>query len=159
MAETAQPDRRPLTPGEIAMLRSVYGTRIPYEKVKVSPHRWTWPFPQDRSMAPNGNMYFPGKEYVPDFSDPKVDMVRRSVFVHEGTHIFQWYVLQQTVWARGPFSRTYDYTLVPKKPWTSYGLEQMAMIAQDYWLKKHGGPTQNPAQYPMALYDAILPAH
>lgn len=158
MAETPRPDHRPLTEGEMDMLRSVYGVRIPLNKVKVEPHRWMWPFPQNRSMAPNGNMYFPGAEYVDDFSDSSVDIVQRSVFVHEGTHIYQWYVLHQIVWLRGPFQRTYEYNLVPGKAWQKYGLEQMGMIAQDYWLKMNGALTQNRAKYPLALYQAILPA-
>lgn len=140
------------------MLQGVYGNRIPYAKINLFSHRWTWPFSEDRSMAPNGDMYFPGHQYADDFSSPSVNVVRRSVFVHEGAHLYQWYVLRRVVWARGPFARNYDYILVPDKPWKDYGLEQMAMIGQDYWLKKHGGPVQNPAQFPMAAYDALLPA-
>ena len=158
MADPTRPDHRPMTAGEMDMLRSVDGVRIPFDKVKVESHRWMWPFPQNRSMAPNGNMYFPGADYVDDFSDLSVDLVHRSVFVHEGGHLYQWYILHQIVWLRGPFQRTYDYNLMAGKPWRKYGLEQMAMIAQDYWLKMNGGPTQNPAQYPLSMYQDILPA-
>ena len=88
------------------MLREVYGDRIPYAKIKLYPHRWAWPFPNDRAMSPNGEMYFPGAEYAPDFSSPRENLAKRSVFIHEGAHIYQWYVLHQTVWVRGPFDRT-----------------------------------------------------
>lgn len=79
---------RNLTPGEIAMLREVYGGRIPYSRVKVHPHRLTWPFPNDRAMAPNGELYFPGGEYVADFSAPGVDLAHKSTLIHEGAHLY-----------------------------------------------------------------------
>ncbi len=66
-------------------------------------------------------------------------------------------MLNQKVWLRGPFDRTYDYQLTPGKKWTDYGLEQMAMIAQDWWLLSRGGPPQNPIAYPLAAYAALMP--
>ena len=150
-------DGRHVTSGEVAMLQAVYGTRIPYSVVMIYPRRWMWPFPQDRSMAPNGNVYMPGTEYANDYSNPAVDLYRRSTFVHEFAHIYQWYVIGETVWLRGPFNRTYDYVLLPGKKWSDYGLEQMAMIAQDWWLLKHGGRTLNPTQYPVSAYANLMP--
>lgn len=146
-----------MTGGEIAMLRQIYGNRIPYASIKVVPHRWMWPFPNDRSMAPNGTMYLPGDDYRPDFASPSVDLYHKSTFVHETTHLYQWYVLGQTVWLRGPFDRNYDYVLVPGKKWTDYGLEQMAMIAQDYFLLKNGGRPLNKTRYPLSAYAGLMP--
>ncbi len=149
---------RPLTSGEVAMLRAVYGNRIPYAEVRVVPHRWTWPFHNDRSMAPNGIMYMPGDDYRSDFASPSVNISHRSTFVHEATHLYQWYVLNQIVWLIGPFDRRYEYTLVPGKRWTDYGLEQMAMIAQDYFLLSHGARRTNGPRYPLSAYAGLLPA-
>ena len=106
-------DGRQLTTGERAMLSSVYGRGIPYAKVTVFPRRWMWPFPNNRSMAPNGNMYMPGADYAADFAAPSVSLYHKGVFIHEGAHLYQWYVLGWTVWTRGPFARNYDYRLVP----------------------------------------------
>ncbi len=151
-------DGRGITGGEAAILGQVYGTRIPYAQVRVFPHRWSWPFPTDRSMAPNGNIYFPGKEYVPDFSAGGVDLAHRSTFVHEAAHLYQWYVLHRIVWLRGAFDREYEYAIERGKAWTAYGVEQMAMIAEDYYRLKNGGQPLNKIKYPLAAYAELMPA-
>ncbi len=146
---------RPLTTGEIALLRGVFGDGIAYGQVRVHPQRLCWPFPRDRAMAPNGHLYFPGC-YEDDFAGPAVSLRRRALFVHEGAHLYQWYGLQQWVWLRGPFDRRYAYALVPGKPYEAYGLEQMGMIAEHYYLLANGGRTGLP--WPIEAYRAILPA-
>ncbi len=82
------PEDRNLTQGEIALLQAVYGPRIPYPRVKVHPHRLTWPLPNDRAMAPNGDLYLPGTKYSPDFAAGDVSLLRKSLFIHEGTHLY-----------------------------------------------------------------------
>lgn len=101
-------DGRALTQGEVQLLRSIFRERITYAQVRIFDRRWTWPFPNDRAMAPNGNAYFPGDEYAPDFSLPSVPLGKRATFVHEATHLYQWYGLNWPVWARGPFERNYE---------------------------------------------------
>ena len=151
-------DGRAITNGETAMLRAVYGSRLPYSKVTVYPHRWSWPFPTDRAMAPNGNIYMPGNEYAADFSNPKVDLLLRSTFVHESAHLYQWYVLGRTVWLRGMFDREYEYTLVAGKKWEDYGVEQSAMIAQDWWRLMQGAlPLNKNVKYPLAAFAKLMP--
>jgi hypothetical protein len=46
----------------------------------------------------------------------------------------RWYLL----FARHPFCR-YDYTLVPGKRLTAYGIEQQAMIVQHAFMLRRGG--------------------
>lgn len=147
---------RSLTSGEIAILRSVYGERITYPEVKVSEHRWFWPLANDRAMAPNGKIYFPGQTYAADFAAAGVSLYKRSVFVHEGAHLYQWYGLGRTVWLRGPFDRDYDYELVPGKEYADYGLEQMGSIAQDYYTLRSGGRLAS-IKYPLSAYASLLP--
>lgn len=144
-------DGRPLTTGEQFMLSGVYGHKIPHARVLVFPRRWMWPFPNDRSMAPNGNMYMPGKDYATDFSAASVSLYHKGVFIHEGAHLYQWYVLGWIVWARGPFARNYGYKLIPGQAYNEYGLEQMGMIAEHYYVLKHGG-------YPAGLPDKTYTA-
>ncbi len=152
-------DGRPLTAGERMMLSSVYGHRIPYAKVTVFARRWMWPFPNNRSMAPNGNMYMPGNDYADDFSKRGVSLYHRGVFIHEGAHLYQWYVLGWKVWAIGPFARNYDYKLIPGQAYDKYGLEQMGMIAEHYYVLRHGGhPADIPDRsYTAESYAALLP--
>ena len=152
-------DGRALTSGERTMLSSVYGHRIPFSNVLVFPHRWSWPLPTNRSMAPNGNIYLPGADYAADLSAHTVSLYHKGVFVHEGAHLYQWYVLGWTVWARGPFDRDYDYKLIPGQPYDKYGLEQMGMIAEHYYVLKHGGrPSNLPVKsYTAESYAALLP--
>ena len=61
---------RSLTPGEIALARSVFGDAIDYERVRMVRGKW-WPFQPKRSaMAPMGNIYFhpDGGGWAEDFS-------------------------------------------------------------------------------------------
>lgn len=137
------------------MLRGLFGDGIDYPRVRIHPHRWWFVFPGDRPMAPNGHGYFPGSTYAADFADPAVPLRQRAVFVHEGTHLYQWYGLDQWVWLRGPFQRRYGYRLEPGKPFTAYGLEQMGMIAQHYFTLANGG--RIPLPYTLADYAPLLP--
>lgn len=150
---------RPLNAGEIGLLRGVYGDGIRYERVRIHPHRWFWPLPNNRSMAPNGHMYLPGADYAEDFAAPDVPLWHRGLFVHEGAHLFQHYGLGWTVWLRGPFDRNYGYRLEPGRPYRRYGLEQMAMIAQHWFLLSHGAhPRDLPdPTYTAAHYADLLP--
>ena len=145
---------RRLTLGEIALLRTIYRDKIDYAQVRIHSERWTWPFPKDRAMAPNGDAYFPGAEYAADFSSPTVPLIQRSTFVHEAAHLYQWYGLGRTVWLRGPFDRNYDYTIIPGKKYEDYGLEQMGMIAQHYYILREGGRVRN---HVLADYAELMP--
>ncbi len=101
-------------------------------------------------------MYFPDKTYHADFA---LESLReRATMVHESTHLYQYYALGWSVIARGPFSRNYEYDLVKGQPFTSYGLEQMGMIAQDYYTLREGGHLSGRyASLSLADYAAMLP--
>ncbi len=146
--------KRTLTIGEEALLRTIFRDKITYSKVVVHSERWSWPFPGDRAMAPNGEVYFPGHEYAADFSSAATALSKRATFVHEAAHLYQWYGLDRTVWLRGAFDRNYDYTLEPNKAYPDYGLEQMGSIAQDYYILREGGTH---TRYVLADYAALLP--
>jgi hypothetical protein len=63
-------ESRPLTPGEIALARSVFGDAIDYAGVRLFKGKW-WPFhPRNAAMAPMGNIYFhpDGGVWSADFS-------------------------------------------------------------------------------------------
>jgi hypothetical protein len=60
---------RPLTSGEIALARLVFGSAIDYKRVRIHNTRFI-PFLQrkDVCITPNGELYFHISRYRPDFS-------------------------------------------------------------------------------------------
>jgi hypothetical protein len=131
---------RPLTPGEIALARSIFGSAIDYSRVRMVRGKW-WPFqPRNSAMAPCGHIYFHpvGGAWSDDFS--KEPLGRQGFFIHELTHVWQTQkggVLYLPL-MRHPFCR-YAYELEPGKPLERYGLEQQAEIVRHRFLADHGG--------------------
>jgi hypothetical protein len=130
---------RPLTPGEIALARSVFGEAIDYSRVKMIKGKW-WPFhPRNAAMAPMGNIYChpEGHVWSDDFS--KEGLGRQRFFIHEMTHVWQAQAKGRFYLPlmRHPFCR-YCYTLKPGQPFDRYGLEQQAEIVADVFLAQQG---------------------
>jgi len=132
-------DARPLTSGEIALARSVFGDAIDYSKVRLLKRKF-WPFQPPRfTMAPMGHIHFHPKSeaWSEDFAAEPLG--RQAFFIHEMTHVWQaqakgrFYLLLM----RHPFSR-YDYLLTPGKPFNRYGIEQQAEIVAHRFLADHG---------------------
>jgi hypothetical protein len=125
---------RPLTIGEIALARTLYGDSIVYSKVWI--HRESYlPFnlqPINVAMTPNGEMWYREDTYSPDFSLD--DLPKKHIFMHEMMHVWQ---AQRGMFVRtrGMFSRFADYSYtMDKADITHYGLEQQASLVSDYWL-------------------------
>lgn len=132
-------EQRSLTPGEIEMARSVFGSAIDYSKVRLVQGKW-WPFQPKRSaMAPMGNIYFhpEGGGWSEDFS--KETPHAQGYFIHELTHVWQTQKggLFYLPLMRHPFCR-YAYQLVPGRPFERYGLEQQAEIVRHRFLADRG---------------------
>jgi hypothetical protein len=157
------PVDRALTPGEIALARSVFGDAIDYAPVRVRTRKWAFFQPRGIVMAPMGHLHFhpEGELYCDDFSCPPTDdrakaMVAKGLFLHELTHVWQaqtrgrWYL----VLMRHPFA-TYSYALKPGWPLARYGLEQQAEIVRHYWLLTQGVALAGAP--PVEAYRAILP--
>ena len=130
---------RSLTPGEIALARSVFGAAIDYDRVRLKRGKW-WPLhPRRTAMAPMGHIYFhpDGGGWSDDFSSEP--LMRQAFFIHEMTHVWQaqkggrFYLPLM----RHPFCR-YAYDLVPGRPFHLYGLEQQAELVRNAFLAKHG---------------------
>jgi hypothetical protein len=143
---------RSLTPGEIALARSIFGEAIDYSRVRLFKAKW-WPFhPRNAAMAPMGNIWFhpDGGVWSDDFS--KDALGRQGFFIHEMTHVWQaqkggrFYLPLM----RHPFCR-YSYELKPGKPFGRYGLEQQAEIVTHVFLAEHG------ARIPQAPPRELLP--
>lgn len=130
---------RPLTPGEVALVQSVFGRAIDCGEVRIRRRRW-FPFqPRQVTMAPMGHLHFPpdSGSYCDDFSAASLD--RQGHFIHEMTHVWQvqtkgrWHLVLR----RHPFCR-YDYALKPGWPLERYGLEQQAEIVRHAFLLRNG---------------------
>jgi hypothetical protein len=130
---------RSLTPGEVALARSIFGDAIDYSKVRLFRGKW-WPFqPRNAAMAPMGDIWFHpvGGGWSEDFSQEPLG--RQGFFIHELTHVWQ---TQQggrfyLPLMRHPFCR-YAYTLKPGKPFGRYGLEQQAEIVRHRFMADRG---------------------
>jgi hypothetical protein len=132
-------DDRPLTAGEIALARSVFGEAIDYAQVRLVRRKW-WPFqPRNAAMAPTGNIHFHphGHLWSEDFAAEPLD--RQGLFIHEMTHVWQtqhrgrFYLPLM----RHPFCR-YRYDVRDGQPFERYGLEQQAEIVRHLFLGNAG---------------------
>lgn len=147
---------RGLTSGEIALVRSVFGTAIDVGTVSIRRRKW-FPFqPAGTTMAPMGHLHFHPRSasYCDDFS--RGDLALQGHFIHEMTHVWQaqqrgrWYL----VLMRHPFCR-YGYSLKPGWPLVRYGLEQQAEIVRHAFLLRSGAAIAGAPG--VAAYDALLP--
>ncbi|MDX3900654.1 MAG: vgr related protein [Sphingobium sp.] len=147
---------RPLTPGEVALARLVFGDAIAYERVHIHNRKW-WPLqPRRATMAPDGDLWFHprGGAYRDNFCASPLHL--QGLFIHEMTHAWQAqrggkYYLPLM---RHPFCR-YDYSILPDKPFGRYGLEQQAEIVRHAFLLRRGAAL--PDRPPLAVYEALLP--
>jgi hypothetical protein len=130
---------RPLTEGEIALARSMFGDAIDYGRVRMIRRRW-WPLqPKGTVMAPTGNIHFHPDSplWSDDFSNERLSL--QGLFIHEMTHVWQtqtrgrFYLLLM----RHPFCR-YSYRLVEGRPFGRYGLEQQAEMVRHRFLADRG---------------------
>ena len=127
---------RLMTLGEIAMARQFYGDAIVYSRVWIHCDSY-FPFGlqhPDYVMAPNGEIWCRERSYREDFSDGRVLLKDKHLFMHELGHVWQ-HQHGQWVRTRGLFSWAADYFYqLDRANLTDYPLEQQASILADYWL-------------------------
>lgn len=132
---------RPMTAGEIALARTIFGEAIDYSKVRLILGKW-WPFqPRRSAMAPTGSIWFhpDGGGYSDDFSKERLSA--QGYFIHELTHVWQsqkggkFYLPLM----RHPFCH-YRYQIKPGRPFEHYGLEQQAEIVRHRFLADRDFP-------------------
>jgi hypothetical protein len=148
------PGDRPLTSGEIALARGVFGDAIDYRRVRIARRKWAFFQPRDTVMAPTGSIHFhpEGTRYRDDFAT--ASMSDQALFIHEMTHVWQHQKGIFLPLARHPFCR-YDYALRPGRPLHRYGIEQQAEIVAHAFLLRRGGVV--PGNATLADYQRILP--
>ncbi|MGN6271077.1 MAG: vgr related protein [Sphingomonas sp.] len=147
---------RPLTPGEVALARTIFGDAIDYPRVRIVRGKWAFFQPRETVMAPCGNVHFhpAGSLYRDDFAT--AELGEQGLFIHEMTHVWQ-------AQARGrfylplmrhPFCR-YAYRWQPGRKFEDYGLEQQAEIVRHAFLLARG--FRLPDKPPLDVYRALLP--
>lgn len=146
---------RRLTPGEIALAKSIFGTAIDYDRVTIRRRKW-FPFqPRRITMAPRGHVHFHpgGDSYCEDFS--RADIFRQGLLIHELVHVWQvqtrgsWFLVTRRMpWAR------YDYSLKPGWSLDRYGIEQQAEIVKHAFLLRNGVRLAGVAD--KAAYDLLV---
>lgn len=107
-------------------------------------------------MAPTGHLHFHprGDSYCDDFSTATPSL--QGHFIHEMTHVWQ-------TQSKGylylplhrPFSRRYEYSLVPGWKLEDYGIEQQAEIVRDAFMAMRGNAAIGAPS--IEIYRQILP--
>ena len=158
---------RPLTGGEIAMVRQLFGDAIDVARVRVHARRYL-PFgmqPKHCAMAPNGSLYFHHSCFRDDFS--RAAPCDQRWFMHEMVHVWQ-HQLGYMVRLRGAIriGLHYTYALRPGANLADYNMEAQGDLLADYFMLRFGGApgtagalataghSSPPA--PLALYDTVL---
>jgi hypothetical protein len=147
---------RSLTSGEVRLAKSKFGDAINYRDTAIV-HGSYIPFA--RSMTPNGKMYYPGIDYSSDYSREGVGL--QGKFIHEMTHVWQFQTGRSTLsfGLAHIFHGQYKYIPVknPARPFQNYGIEQQAMIMQDYFMLERGYPTNDQPQPSLEWYQTVTP--
>ncbi len=130
---------RPLTPGEIALARSMFGDAVDYAKVRMVRGKW-WPLHRrNAAMAPTGNIHFHprGELWSDNFASEPLG--RQGLFIHEMTHVWQAQTRGRFYLPlmRHPFCR-YRYVVEDGRAFSAYGLEQQAEIVRHRFLAERG---------------------
>ena len=139
--EPPQVEGRPLTDGEIAMVKPIYGASVDFTLVRVVPAKFTALQADDTYMTPDGNIYAPGDLFREDFSADDVGPYLRAIFVHEMAHVWQHQSgldiiaagLITFVGTKAAYETAYTYSL-DGRDLTEYGVEQQASILEDWFL-------------------------
>lgn len=149
-----RPSDRPLTEGEIALARSVFGEAVDFGRVRIARRKWAFFQPRETVMAPTGAIHFhpDGTRYRDDFA--AASLADQALFIHEMTHVWQHQKGIFLPLARHPFCR-YDYALLPGRQLRRYGIEQQAEIVAHAFLLRQGVGVTGAA--PRECYEAILP--
>ena len=147
---------RPLTDGEVALARTMFGDAIDYGRVRIVRGKW-WPFQHKGIvMAPTGNIHFHPRDprWSEDFSTAPLEL--QGLLIHELTHVWQaqsrgrFYLPLM----RHPFCR-YPYAIKAGWRFERYGLEQQGEIVRHTFLLRKG--TSFSGAPPLATLESILP--
>jgi type VI secretion system secreted protein VgrG len=153
---------RMITPGEKTLLQNVFGAfTLPYDNLWVGQNGMELGGATN-SVTPAGIPMMSPAYYKLDYTTPDVGEPDRALFLHEMTHVWQYYhdvpksvefLALAAVNARD-YGKSYPYSLDSFQNIYVYNIEQQASIVEDWWLVSHGlrptentGPRQSVADY------------
>lgn len=145
---------RPLTPGEVALARGMFGDAVDYAPIRLKRRKWAFFQPRHTVMAPSGHLHFhpAGDLWRDDFA--VASLADQGLFLHEMTHVWQHQRGLCLPLRRHPFCR-YGYSFVPGRPLVRYGIEQQAEIVRHAFLLKSGATVAGAPE--LARYAGVLP--
>lgn len=159
---------RRLTPGEIKLVKDVFGESIDTSRVRIHDEKYIFFQPDNSGMTPNGEIYVHGA-YSPDFSSEAGQS--QAFFIHEMVHVWQHQTgvlaggvigsaIIEMIGRLGDYGSAYPYVLDESKDLTDYGLEQQASIVEDYFritrLSDKPRRARGPTAPNRALYEKVL---
>lgn len=140
---------RPLTTGETALGREVFGESLEPRRVRILAQP-VWP----RAFAAGARlMVFPQAAAALDFAQASLRL--QGLFIHELTHVWQAQQGVGLLWAKlrcGDGPQAYAYDLAACHSFDDLNIEQQAMVVQHAFLAKRRAA----APYPALAYGAFL---
>ena len=145
--------KRPLTAGEIALAKTVFGGSIDYAAVRLHDRRVLPPGIQHKhqAVAKGNDISFPRTAYSDDFST-ETNASKQSVFIHELVHVWQHQnnvvstfreAVKETLKHKFNYGKCYLYKLDAHLDLVQYGFEQQAAMIQDYFLLSRHNETKS----------------
>lgn len=139
---------RPLSAGEVALLRPIFGERLDYERVRLNDGyginhiaALALSSPAADAITLRRTIYF-GRHLADDFADAA--LIGQGLLAHEMVHVMQWAelgvprfvarYLRELLAVGGVQKRMYEYEA--GEPFASAGLEAQAQMVQDYFLRR-----------------------
>lgn len=161
--------RRPLTSGEIALVRRVFGQAIDCARVRVRQGRFL-PFTGDNAMAPLGVLHFPPGSYRADFS--AAPPATQVWFIHEMAHVWQHQLGLSVLWhgivlackggyRQGGPAYAYDPVSHAGRTLRDFNMEQQAELIAHHFDARHLAASDGGRQHPhrarlLPFYEAVL---
>jgi len=155
--------KRRLTPGEVEMARKVFKDSIDYSTVWI--HNGGYPLffglqNEDVAVAPNGQIYFKGDNYKPDYTLDETGLM--ATLIHELTHVWQYQMGYQVKRNRVLHpSMGYAYTLKVSS-FNALNMEAQGNVLADYFVLltsvagRRAGATEFMRQNTLPMYVKFL---
>jgi hypothetical protein len=153
---------RPLSEGEVALLRPVFGGRIDYGRVRLNDGYGlnhiaaaALSSPAADAVTLGRTIYF-GRLLSDDFA--AAPLAGQGLLAHEMTHVMQWAelgiprfaarYLRELLAVGFVQKRMYEYE--PGQPFAAAGLEAQAQMVQDYFLRRALGKPRDHLEMSLA---------
>lgn len=138
--------KRRLTSSEAEFLYPIFRSTLPYRRIVCDINSGNVGG-QRNSITPTGNPFFSVHVYCNDFAADSVPFDSKWVFVHELTHVWQYYHQVNLVFSaiglfvsniKCGYGAAYPYDLKSSKDLSGFNIEQQASIVADYWAMTQG---------------------